>query len=179
MPGAVQLSRAGSLFIESKRKDGGNVKKPITSAQQKSFCQSYLYTMDPQRAAETAGITDGYALLKDRTIQQRLESMRETLRTQIRKEDVVRQLSQLAFGRTNGAVELALASRGTEPAPQSLDLSAVSEFRATDKGGIEIKFIDRIRALEVLYGLLGNSAAPDADAFFQALEDADQGSDEP
>lgn len=147
----------------------------MTIAQQKLFCRRYLRTMDPQKAAEAAGYSDGFSLLQEGNVQNRLKKMRAALSEQTLREDVVRQLSELAFGRTNSAVELALSPQEARPDPQNLDLSAVSEFKVTDRGGIEIKFIDRIRALEVLYGLLGNQTGSDADAFFQALEDMDQG----
>ena len=64
----------------------------------------------------------------------------------------VRRLAQLAFGRVNDAARLALHSG--EADLETLDLSAVAELKVTDKGGVEIKLMDRIRALEALCGLL-------------------------
>lgn len=165
----------GEPFHREQKKDGENVGKAMTSAQQKRFCRMYLRTMDPQKAAEAVGYPDGFALLREKSIQDRLETMRTVLSAQILREDVIRQLSELAFGRTNSAVELALSPQEAGPDLQNLDLSAVAEMKVTEKGGMEIKFIDRIRALEVLCGLLGGQTGSDADAFFQALEDANQG----
>ena len=99
-------------------------------------------------------------------VARRLEQMRENAAGQIRREDVVRRLAQLAFGRANDAVALAL--RGGEP--EGLELSAVSEFRVTDKGGVEVKLVDRVRALEALWELLGDSGGTGAEELYQALE---------
>ena len=72
------------------------------------------------------------------------------------------------FGRANDAVQLALHPQDVDA--DSLDLSAVSEFRVTDKGGVEVKLLDRVKALEALCGLL--DCAGDANLLYQALENA-------
>ena len=109
------------------------------------FCGKYLQCMDPDQAAAAAGCGDGYAMLETKLVQRRLERMREAAAGQVRREDAVRRLAQLAFGRVNDAARLALHSG--EADLESLDLSAVAELKVTDKGGVEIKLIDRIRAL--------------------------------
>ena len=83
----------------------------------------------------------------------------------IRKEDVTRRLAELAFGKANDCVRLAL-----EDAPKlgKLDLSLLSEVKRNDKGTVEIKLIDRLRALEQLAAVAGEDS-DDLDAFFQAL----------
>lgn len=142
-----------------------------TMEQEKNFCRTYLHTMNPQRAAEAAGYRDGYSVLKNKAVRERLKKMRASASTQILREDIVRGLCELAFGRANDAVGLALSDGERDYG--TLDLSAVSEFKVTDKGGVEIRFIDRIRALEALWGLLeGNTADGGAADFFRALENA-------
>jgi hypothetical protein len=168
----MQLFRRGRLVTE--RKTGGDerVEQPLTSARQKRFCREFLRTLDPRRAAESVGLQDGFALLHDRTIRKRLERMRGDSSSQILREDAVRRLAELAFGRANDAVALALSDPEKRPDVGGLDLSAVAEFRVTDKGGVEIKFLDRVRALETLCALLGEGPGTEADEFYQALEDA-------
>ena len=130
-----------------------------------AFCRAYLRTMDPDRAAYESGLADGYAPLESRAVEKRLERMRSAAVGQLRREDALRRLAQLAFGRANDAAKLAL--RGAEADPDTLDLSAVSEIRVTDKGGVEIKLVDRVRALEALLSLLENGGG--AQALYQAL----------
>jgi Terminase small subunit. len=147
--------------------------RTCNSEQRRLFCRAFLQTMNPERAAAAARVKDGYVMLRDRTVQTRLEEMREAVGAQILREDAIRRLCELAFGRANDAVRLALSREEAGVEMEKLDLSAVAEFKATDKGGVEIKFIDRVRALEVLCGLLsGNSGNTGANEFFQALEEA-------
>ena len=127
------------------------MKEAYDSACRKKFCQVYLQTLDPIRAAQEIQCLDGYGLLGTKPMQKTLEQMRETAADQIRREDVLRRLAQLAFGGAGDAVKL------TDPAvradPEGLDLSAVSEFKVTEKG-VEVKLVDRVRALETLFHLL-------------------------
>lgn len=130
------------------------------------FCRAYLRTMDPERAAAEIGRKDGYALLGKRATQQKLERMRCDAATQLKREDVLRQLARLAFGRVDDAVRLALC-RG-ELDVGSLELSAVSELKVTEKG-VEVKLVDRVRALEALWKLLDTGEAQGSDPLYQAL----------
>ncbi len=133
----------------------------------RTFCGAYLRTMDPERAAGEAGIRDGFGMLAAKYTRRRLKAMRDAAAGELRREDAVRRLAQMAFGRANDAVGLALKPGETDPA--GLDLSAVSEIKVTDKGGVEIKFIDRVRALEALCGLLDDGEDKGAAALLQVL----------
>ena len=137
-----------------------------TKRDDEAFCRAYLRTMDPERAAAESGHRDGFALLGRKRIQERLEKMRSDAAGQLRRDDAVRRLAQLAFGRANDAVKLALHAGGTDP--DQLDLSAVAEFKVTDKG-VEVKLVDRVRALETLWKLLEANEPPQADPLYQAL----------
>lgn len=138
-------------------------------AEETAFCTAYLRTLDPERAAVESRTEDGFSALGRKAVQTRLDRMRENAWGQLRREDAVRRLAQLAFGRANDAVALALKPRETDPA--ELDLSAVAEFRVTDKGGVEVKLVDRVRALETLCSLLENGGR-EAEALYKALQDA-------
>lgn len=60
------------------------------------------------------------------------------------------------------------ALRRGETEPEGLELSAVSELRVTEKG-VEVKLVDRVRALETLWKLLEASEPQQADPLLQAL----------
>lgn len=134
-----------------------------------AFCRRYLQCLDPEQAAERAGCGDGFSLLELKNVRKRLDRMRESSAGQIRREDAVRRLAQLAFGRVNDAARLALHSADADIA--ALDLSAVAELKVTDKGGVEIKLIDRVRALETLCRLMEGTAESTGE-LCQALADA-------
>ena len=86
------------------------------------------------------------------------------------RQDVARRLAELAFGRVNDCVRLVLEE---SPQLQELDLSLLSEVRRSDKGGVEIKLIDRLRVLEQLTRMTGEKGT-DMDAFLQALQGGEQ-----
>lgn len=85
---------------------------------------------------------------------------------QIRRQDVTRRLAELAFGKANDCVKLALEEN---LCLDELDLSLLSEVKRNDKGTVEIRLIDRLRALEQLSQTVGEES-PDVDAFLQALQ---------
>ena len=89
----------------------------------------------------------------------------------VQRRDIQHRLAQLAFGRANDCVKLVL-----EECPQvdALDLSLLSEVKRNDKGTVEVKLIDRLRALEALSGLVGNEEG-EMKAFLQALRGGEDG----
>ena len=85
---------------------------------------------------------------------------------EIRRRDVTRRLAELAFGKANDCVRLALED---DPSLDRLDLSLLSEVKRNDKGTVEIKLIDRLRALEQL-ALVAEEEKTDLESFLQALQ---------
>ena len=81
----------------------------------------------------------------------------------VQRRDIQRRLAELAFGRANDCVRLVLED---SPDLSALDLSLLSEVKRNDKGTVEVKLIDRIRALERLLEAGGDGE--EADAFFAA-----------
>jgi len=92
---------------------------------------------------------------------------RRIRRGEVRREDVVRRMAELAFGKANDCVRLALED---EPPVDQLDLSLLSEVKRNEKGTVEVKLIDRLRALEQLAQAAGQSGG-EIDAFLQALQE--------
>ena len=98
------------------------------------------------------------------------KDLRERIRTgKIRREDVTRRLAELAFGKANDCVRLALED---DPKLGKLDLSLLSEVKRNDKGTVEIKLIDRLRALEQLAAVAKEDNS-DLESFLQALQGGD------
>ena len=96
------------------------------------------------------------------------KSLRSRIRSgEIRRQDVTRRLAELAFGRANDCVRLALED---DPVLDKLDLSLLSEVKRNDKGTVEIKLIDRLRALEQL-ALVAEEEKTDLESFLQALQE--------
>ena len=80
--------------------------------------------------------------------------------------DVARRLAELAFGEANDCVKLVL-EEGTNV--DGLDLSLLTELKRNDKGTIELRLVDRLRALEQLAGL-AEAKGTDLESFLQALQ---------
>ena len=85
----------------------------------------------------------------------------------VTRDDVARRLAELAFGKANDCVRLVL-EENTELG--KLDLSLLSEVKRNDKGTVEIKLIDRLRALEQL-ALVAEEEKTDLESFLQALQE--------
>lgn len=101
------------------------------------------------------------------------KTMAKSLKKRIRngsvsRSDVTRRLAELAFGRANDCVRLALEDA---PKLEKLDLSLLSEIKRNEKGTVEIKLIDRLKALEQLAQAAGREENQ-AEAFLQALQEA-------
>ena len=95
------------------------------------------------------------------------KSLKQRIRSgEIRRQDVTRRLAELAFGKANDCVRLALED---DPRLDKLDLSLLSEVKRNDKGTVEIKLIDRLRALEQL-ALVAEEEKSDLESFLQALQ---------
>ena len=95
------------------------------------------------------------------------KALRERIRNgHVSRADVTRRLAELAFGKANDCVRLALED---DPNLGRLDLSLLSEVKRNDKGTVEIKLIDRLRALEQLAQVAGEDTQ-DLEAFLLALQ---------
>ena len=98
------------------------------------------------------------------------KALRQRIRSgQVRRQDVTRRLAELAFGKANDCVRLALED---DPSLGKLDLSLLSEVKRNEKGTVEIKLIDRLRALEQLAQVAQENDS-DLESFLQALQGGD------
>lgn len=138
---------------------------PNQPSEKRRFAAAYLRCFDPQRAANEIGREDGIRLLSHPAVQRELELQRAQY--DIRRQDVLRCLAQLAFGRANDCVRLVLEE---SPPIATLDLSLLSEVKRNEKGTVEVKLIDRVRALEQLLNTVVDESDL-SDAFFAAAED--------
>ena len=95
------------------------------------------------------------------------KALRERIRNgKVSRADVTRRLAELAFGKANDCVRLALED---DPNLGRLDLSLLSEVKRNDKGTVEIKLIDRLRALEQL-AQVAEESGEDLEQFLKALQ---------
>ncbi len=84
----------------------------------------------------------------------------------ITREDVVRRLAELAFGKANDCVKLVLKD---DAVLDRLDLSLLTELKRSDKGAVEVRLVDRLKALEQL-SMLASAGGEDVESFLKALQ---------
>ncbi|MBR5246297.1 MAG: terminase small subunit [Clostridia bacterium] len=138
------------------------------------FCRMYVRLRNPREAAVRAGFTTlpecrAIGLLSKKNIRQKIN---EIEKESLADETLISAgLQRLAFGSISDAVKLILsADKNTSPDIDSLDLFNVSEIKFTSGKGMEIKFFDRLKALERLSLISQNGNELGALSFYEALE---------
>lgn len=127
---------------------------------EKEFCRLMTIYGDPIQAARQAGFKhpeNAWSELCAREeivseIRRRSESIRS-----IFESTAACGLYRLAYGGVSDALTLLYREQLSEDDLKTLDLRNVSEIKRTDKG-IEIRFCDRIKAVERLHELLSADA---------------------
>lgn len=114
-----------------------------------SFCRYYALTQNHREAAARAGYLNpdraGMKLLSRPGIKTEINKY---IVTAVDSESVLNGLKRLAFGSVADAVRLIMGDEDARENPEKLDLFCVSEIKVQKNGGVEIKFFDRIKALE-------------------------------
>ena len=138
------------------------------------FCRMYVYLRNPKEAAIRAGyeLLPEYratCLLSKKEIRQKIEEFQKEVTAD---ENLISAgLQRLAFGSCADAVKLILsANQDTSPDIDSLDLFNVSEIKFTCGKGMEIKFFDRLKALEKLSEISQSGKETGVVSFYKALE---------
>lgn len=90
------------------------------------------------------------------------------------REQLLEQMRALACAKVNDAVKLAYLPEEEREAIGKLDLSALIEFRRSGAGTVELKFADRMKALERLLELSGPSGEEQLDSLFRRMEDDEE-----
>lgn len=132
------------------------------------FCRYYAVCRNGREAAAKAGFAfperSGMRLLARESIASEIEKI------SVKGQDTASAalgLKRIAFGSVADAVKLILSQE--EINPEELDLFMVSEIKRTDKGGVEIKFFDRIKALTALMQVSSEDDTNETSQFVDAI----------
>lgn len=149
--------------------------KEQLSERERMFCEFYFLSGNVKASAAKAGYgllpeIKGLRLLRERRIAAELERLRHAGNfTLTAKEGFAR----LAFGSVADAVRLVLGEEFTASDIEKLDLFNIAEIKKPKDGSLEIKFFDRIKALENLAELDEKEIGADAAMpFYRALEES-------
>lgn len=141
---------------------------------EESFCRYYAALQNPREAAVKAGFTvmpeyRAMCLLSRKSIKARVQELQKE--NSADESLVSAGFRRLAFGSSADAVKL-LLSCGTDSAPdaEALDLFGVSEIKYSFGKSMEIKFFDRLKALERLSELSGAGKDGAGLSIYEALE---------
>lgn len=123
------------------------------TAREKNFCVFYVHSGDARSAALQAGYPEpektGPMLLAKNEICKQIESLSEK-QEMLRAVDVSAGYERLAFGSVEGAVRLLFADDPLSVLDSGCSLFNVAEIKRPKEGALEIKFFDRLKALEGL-----------------------------
>lgn len=144
--------------------------QPQLTEKERLFCAFYAQNGDARAAAAAAGFRNprrsGAKLLRRPQI---TAALAEAPAAEALPAAIERGLRALAFGSAADAVKLLLRGEDlTAGELEALDLFIVSDLKRPKGGGMEIKFFDRLKALEALSRCAG-AAAPEGGSFLQAL----------
>lgn len=167
--------RADKL-TSKKRKEGEKIAKKSLSKREKLFCLNYAVQPDGRDAAIKAGYalapaTAAVKLLSRRDIRDEIASLTQA-QSPCRNEAAAG-YRKLAFGSIADAVSLIYRENPpTESELAEMELFNVSEIKRPKGGGIEIKFFDRLKALDRLAEMTADQATDTALPFYRALENS-------
>ena len=91
------------------------------------------------------------------------------------REQILRRMWALANAGAQDAVRLACVGQEDWQGLDRLDLDALTEFKRGSNGVIELKFADRLEALDRLERLCREESGGGEDAFYQALSQGARG----
>lgn len=133
------------------------------SEREKAFCEYFALCGDAARAAELAGCenprTDGAGLLCREDIRKKINSLCETMIKGVQARACLA-YERLALTGAADAVKLLYRENISDRELEQLNLSGIAEIKKPKEGAMEIKFFDRLKALEKLIELdkLGTKA---------------------
>lgn len=136
-----------------------NSKKGISALKprEKLFCINYVSTGDTAESALKAGFKkNSFKVGSNLLLREDINNEVERLYEQKKKNLLYKACSgyeRLAFGSTKDPIILAFSSELDLEKICNMDLFNVSEIKRSKDGAIEIKFFDRIRALEKIQNM--------------------------
>lgn len=148
------------------------------------FCSYYACTGDADASARKAGFKKdsrlaGWRLLCDEAILEEIDRQLSLRRTMLPRLAAIG-YQRLAFGGISDALRLLFTQTPTPEQLEQMDLFMISEIKRNKDGMLEIKFFDRLKALEKLGSKVENTAgvAGLMDAIGRGAENLGGGNDD-
>lgn len=143
----------------------------LLNSKEKLFCTYYCLNRNAREAAARAGYVfaekSAVKLLKRQDILSEIE--KQSSQRKATTSDIAAGYYRLAFGCVSDAVNLIFCEDNLPTDFDKLDLFNVADIKRQKNGCIEIKFFDRIKALEKLENLCSN-VGDTGSSFYTAIE---------
>ena len=127
---------------------------------EKEFCRLTALCGEPSRAAYMAGYRHPerrwQQLLCREDIAAEIKRYASLLRS-VYEDTAVGGLYRIAFGAHNDALRLLYRENLSDAELNDLDLSSVAEIKRTKDKSVEIKFVDRVKAIDKLNEIFNSS----------------------
>lgn len=144
---------------------------------EKLFCQFYTAYQFPKEAAIKAGYAENIAekkankLLNKNEIQQEIKNLKNNVDNQQLMHWATTVLKRIIFNNPNDAILLALKNEQlNDKQIEHMSLFTISEFKKFKDGSLEIKFIDKLKAIDNLVTIANNlQTSNNANNFLDAL----------
>ena len=149
-------------------------KKEPLSPKEENFCRFFVASREPRASAARAGYSlhperTAIKLLAEPEIKRRIAKLENERDAKL--AEVTEGYRRLAFGSVADAVRLILSDElPCESELEKLDLTMVSDIKCPKGGGLEVKFFDRLKALDRLCELSNAASAGESPDFLTALE---------
>ncbi len=142
------------------------------TSKERLFCTYYCLSRNGGEAAAKSGYIfpekSAARLLKKKEIKEEIErSDREKRASQ---KDIISGYYRLAFGCVADAISLLFKDEVTDEEIKQMDLYNISDIKRKKGGDIEIKFFDRLKALEHLKQITCHEEKNPASSLFSAIE---------
>ncbi len=148
------------------------IKIKSLSSKERLFCTYYSLSRNGKEAAIKSGYSfpekNAARLLKKQEILQEIKTNDELRRSS--ENDIISGYYRLAFGCFADAVSLLFTEEISPETIQQLDLFNISEIKRKKNGETEIKFFDRLKALEKLESTSLGSERNSAFSLYDAIE---------
>ncbi len=142
------------------------------TSKERLFCTYYCLSRNGGEAASKSGYVfpekSAARLLRKKEIKEEIE--RSDREKRAAQKDIISGYYRLAFGCFADAISLLFKDEVTAEEIRGMDLYNISDIKRKKGGDIEIKFFDRLKALEHLQQISAQEEKDPAQSLFSAIE---------
>ncbi len=142
------------------------------TSKERLFCTYYCLSRNGGEAAAKSGYVfpekSAARLLRKKEIKEEIE--RSDREKRAAQKDIISGYYRLAFGCFADAISLLFKDEVTAEEIRKMDLYNISDIKRKKGGDIEIKFFDRLKALEHLQQISSQEEKDPAESLFRAIE---------